>query len=162
VAFRFAVLCLLAAAPAVAQEPKVGRPAPDFTLGGLAGDSAHLAGLRGHPVVVKFWATWCPSCRTEMPELLAARDAHRTDGLVVLTVDSDDKPTHIRSFLATLSGVADLPVLIDANRRVQDRYRIPILPTTVFIDTAGVIRVLHLGALRQSELTEGIDSILPH
>ena len=128
---------------AAAQQPKEGHPAPDFSLLSLRGDSARLSQFRGHPVIVKFWATWCPTCRTEMPELLAARDSNRAAGLVVLTVDSDDKPTHIRSFLATLTGVADLPVLIDPDRRVQDRYRIPLLPTTVFIDTAGVVRVLH-------------------
>jgi len=160
-AHRLSVLCLLAAAPLLGPQPKVGRPAPDFALVGLAGDSVHLASLRGHPVVLKFWATWCPTCRTEMPELIAARDAHRAAGLVVLTIDSDDKPNHIRSFLATLSGVADLPVLLDADRRVQDGYHVPILPTTVFIDTAGVLRVVHAGALRQGELTEGLRSILP-
>ena len=157
-----AVAMMLGHRGASAQAPAVGRPAPDFVLAGLQGDSTRLSQFRGHPIVLKFWATWCPTCRTEMPELLAARDAHRAEGLVIITVDSDDKPQHIRSFLAKLTGVDDLPVLIDPDRRVQDRYRIPVLPTTMFIDTAGVVRVLHLGELRQDELTQGLQSILPH
>lgn len=151
------------AAVAAAQGPQVGHLAPDFALISLRGDSVRLSQFRGHPVVVKFWATWCSTCRTEMPELLAARDSNRTTGLVVLTIDSDDRRiAHIRSFLATLTGVADLPVLIDPDGRVQARYRIPLLPTTVFIDTAGVVRVFDKGAIRQSELLAGLRSILPH
>ncbi len=155
-------ILLLAATPALSsgQQPRTGAPAPDFILPSLGGDTTRLSDYHGHPVVLKFWATWCPTCRTELPELLQAQREHGAEGLVVITVDSDDKPTHIRHFLATIDSAGDLPVLVDRNRRVQDRYRIPLLPTTVFIDSAGVIQGIHAGAIRQAELAEGLRRIM--
>jgi len=158
------LLALLASARlCAAQHPRVGAPAPDFVLVDLHGDSARLSQFRGHAVVLKFWASWCPTCRTEMPELLAARDAHRDVGLVVLTVDSDERPSHISRYLAKIPGVEDLPVLLDGNRRVQDLYRIMLLPTTMFIDSAGIVRGIHAGALEADSLVAGLRDVLePH
>jgi len=145
---------------ALGQRPKVGSPAPDFTLSDLQGDSTRLSQWRGHPVVLKFWASWCPTCRTEIPELLAAREAHVHDGLVVLTVDSDDKASRIPKFLSTIPGSDGLPVLLDPKRRVQGQYRIPLLPTTMFIDSTGVVRGIHAGALSREDLEAGLHAIL--
>ena len=154
-------IAVLAASAAHAQDVKVGQRAPDFTLPILDGDSAHLASLRGHPVVLKFWASWCPTCRTEMPELAAAQAAHGDVGLQVLASNGEETPDKMRKYLARLAMGGGLIVLVDPKAHVSQRYRVMVLPTTVFIDSAGVVRVIHPGAISPTEFADGIRAILP-
>lgn len=74
-----------------AQRVKIGARAPDFSLAVLDGGSTkvRLSQLKGRPVVISFWASWCPPCRKEMPELAAAYTAHRSSGLEVLAVNEE-------------------------------------------------------------------------
>jgi cytochrome c biogenesis protein CcmG/thiol:disulfide interchange protein DsbE len=150
-------MALLAPVSVIAQRVKVGAPAPAFALPTLAGDTVRLDGLRGHPVILKFWASWCPTCRTELPELVSTAAAHHDDGLIVLAIDSDESPAKMQKYLAT---DAALPALVDRDRKVQRAYRIPVLPTTVFVDSAGVVRRVHAGAMQLSDLTDGLRAIL--
>lgn len=158
-------LCLLfasaAAGNAAAQRAKVGEQAPDFVLKNLNGESIQLSAFHGHPTVLKFWATWCPSCRVEMPDLLAARQQWKTEGLVVLAIDSDERPEKMQRWLRANGVDPTLPALIDVGARVQSRYRVPVLPTTVFVDSAGIVRVLHTGIMSHDELIAGLRTILP-
>ncbi len=155
-----AIVVLIAPA-AHGQDVKVGQRAPDFTLSILDGDSAHLAQFRGHPVVLKFWASWCPTCRTEMPELAAAQAAHGDVGLEVLASNGEETPDKMRKYLARLAIGAGLIVLVDPKAHVSQRYRVLVLPTTVFIDSAGVVQVIHPGAISPTEFADGIRAILP-
>jgi thiol-disulfide isomerase/thioredoxin len=154
-----ALLPLLPAA-GTAQRAEVDRPAPPIVLATLSGDTVRLSQFRGHPLILKFWASWCPTCRTEMPELLAARSAHQAEGLAVITIDGDETPAKMRRALVRWQIDSALPVLVDHDRRAQVAYAIPLLPTTVFIDTAGIIRVIHAGAIRADELGAGLRAIL--
>jgi len=90
--------------------PRVGAPAPDFTLRDLDGNQVRLADLRGQKVVVNFWATWCPPCRSEMPDLDRVARESRGEGVVVLTVDQMESPDTVRGYLRELSLGLD-PVL---------------------------------------------------
>jgi peroxiredoxin len=144
-----------------AQAPKVGLPAPAFALATIDGDSVRLSQFRGKPVVLKFWATWCPTCRTEMPELVAARGAQASSGLQVLAINAEDPPARMRRYLTGLSVSHELVTLIDPHSHVGKLYHVPVLPTTMFVDSAGVVRAIHQGAITPVEFADGIRAIIP-
>ncbi|MGH2626945.1 MAG: TlpA family protein disulfide reductase [Anaerolineales bacterium] len=152
---------LLLASVLAAQGAAVGAPAPDFGLRTLVGDSVRLSALRGRPVLVNFWASWCDPCRSEMPEIAAAYARHRETGLEVLAVNLRDQERErdVRRFVAELA--LPFPVLLDDKGRTRRRYRLGAIPTSVFIDTAGVIRVVHPGPMTAEVLNRALDEILP-
>lgn len=112
----------------------VGAVAADFELRSLD-DSAplRLSSLRGKPVLLNFWATWCPPCLRELPDI-AELSAAAGDRYHVVTI-TDDSPTLIRAALA--SRGLELTVLWDAGGAVATRYGVSKLPTTVIIDAEG-------------------------
>jgi cytochrome c biogenesis protein CcmG/thiol:disulfide interchange protein DsbE len=123
---------------------KVGTPAPAFTLPVRGGGSVDLASLRGHVVVVNFWATWCPPCVAEMPSLDRLHRALSRDGLVVLAVSADEDEAALTTFLE--KGGLALKVLRDPGGAVaQGQYRTTGYPETFVIDAAGVIRETYVG-----------------
>jgi len=144
-----------------AQRAEVGQVAPDFRLKLLQGGEATLAQYRGHPVVINFWASWCSPCRTEMPDILAAREAHRDAGLEVLAVNLTDQEVRrqIQPFVTEMQMT--VPILLDERGRVRGTYRLRGVPTTVFVDSAGVVRFINPGPLSSESLARGLQLILP-
>lgn len=155
------LLAWLAPQAGRSQSPEVGQRAPDFGLAVLKGGDVHLSQLRGRPVLINFWASWCAPCRTEMPEIVAAYSAHRATGLEVLAVNLTDQESRsdVRRFVAEMGMT--FPVLLDERGRVRRAYRLRGVPTSVFVDTAGIVRVIHPGPLTSEALAQGLDSILP-
>ena len=151
----------MAASFAQAQEPHPGARAPDLDFKTLDGTRVRLSEFRGHPVVVTFWATWCPPCREEFPALVAAHQRHAADGLRILAVNQRDQETgeaDIRQFLGEFP--VPFPVTLDPRGRSRRAYQLLGLPTTVFIDSAGVIQRILRGPLGASDLDRGIAAIL--
>lgn len=151
-------------APAGAQpanrpaEPAVGHPAPDFTLTALDGTAFKLSELRGTPVVLNFWATWCGPCQRELPALQTA--AERYDGQVVVAgVDQGENAETVQAFVDDLQ--LTFPIPMDAEQDVGQRYNIKGLPTTFFIDGEGIIRRVWAGEMNSVTLAESITPILP-
>jgi cytochrome c biogenesis protein CcmG/thiol:disulfide interchange protein DsbE len=140
----------LAAAPA----PVVDAPAPDFSLPDLIGRELTLSELRGTPVILNFWATWCEPCREELPLLNQVAGEHRDD-LAVLAVNTGESAAEIRLFVEPLA-LASLRLVSDPSGAVRDRYLVRGLPTSFFLDAAGIVRRIKIGTLSTSE----IDSIL--
>ena len=138
---------LLAASPVRAGVPGatglgVDRPpkpivAPDFSLPTLAGGAVSLSALRGRVVLLHFWASWCPPCRQEFPELTAMAARHPKQ-LTLLAVDADNSDADGAAHFVATHGIV-LPIAIDAKGSVHNRYGIRALPTTYLIDRHGNI-----------------------
>ena len=153
------VLLVVGASGAVAQQP--GTPAPEIELKTLDGTEIRLSEFRGHPAIVVFWTTWCPSCREEFPALVAAQERHREAGLKVLGVnglDQERRRSDVETFIAETG--ATFPVVLDARGRYRRAYRLFGQPTTLFIDAAGVIRKVVTGPVSPAQLEQGLTEIL--
>jgi peroxiredoxin len=133
----------------------VGTAAPDFKLTGLSGEYMRLSQFRGQPVLLTFAATWCPDCRAETPVLQGLHIRHPE--LAILTVDSKESPEIVQSFVNKF-GVT-YPVLLDTDGAVSDQYRIFAIPTGLFIDAEGIIRVKVIDNLTARLLAEKLPLI---
>ena len=117
-------------------QPLTGKPAPDFTLTSLSGQRATLSELRGRVVLLDFWATWCPPCRTAMPHLEKLRQEFAQKGLTVLGVTTEDADTvgpFIREHKITF------PILLDPDGVAARAYRVTGIPRSLIIDREGKV-----------------------
>jgi peroxiredoxin len=137
---------------------EVGTPAPDFTLTTLNGQSVTLSAYRGRPVMLNFWATWCPYCRGQIPYLIEASDEMTKKGLEFFTVSREEEAT-IREFMQK-EGYA-FTVAVDPDSAVWGSYHIGGIPHTFFIDSDGIIRSTHVGAFKDtSQVLDELQKIL--
>lgn len=144
----------------IAPAPQPGEEAPAFVLSDLQGEEVTLAQFRGQPVILNFWATWCAPCIFEMPELQAAYEAHRDDGLVVLGLNRDEAQPTVADFLANDLDVAvDFPILLDDHALVSDSYGVLNLPTTYFVDGDGLVSAVHRGPLTLEQIEAFLDEM---
>ena len=117
-------------------QAKVGKRAPAFTAKRLDGNGKlSLASLRGHPVVLNFWASWCAPCKREAPSLEQTYRQYRKQGLVVLGVDYTDATSDARAFVAK-RGLT-FPIVRDGNGVIGTRYGLSGVPETFVIDRRG-------------------------
>ena len=136
----------------------VGDLAPDFQLQSLDGQTLSLGSLRGKPVLLNFWATWCSPCVFEMPLLQEIYEEYSEKGLVMAAVDIGESPSKVEGFLQ--SRGLSLPVLMDSKAKVAGKYNIAAIPTTFFIDKDGIIRDKKIGAFtRKAEIEKGLNRI---
>jgi len=125
--------------------PRRGFAAPDFTLDTLEGSPLTLSDLRGRPVMLNLWASWCLPCRVEMPAIERVFQRHREDGLLVvgLNVTAQDSEAAARLF-AQEFGLS-FPIVLDRDGTASARYELMGLPSTYFIDRGGIIREVIIG-----------------
>jgi peroxiredoxin len=149
------------------QHALLGQPAPDFTMDRLdGGEPVSLSGLKGKPVVLNFWATWCPPCRLEMPWLQNAYNAHQAEGLTVLAVDAGEKvpPDMVHDQVARFVEDAGLtfPMLLGDNTyEVQKQWSVLGLPATFLVDSEGKVVDFHGGAFpNQATFEDWLQAIL--
>jgi cytochrome c biogenesis protein CcmG, thiol:disulfide interchange protein DsbE len=143
---------------ALAAEPAVGRPAPDFTLNTVAGETLQLSALRGQPVVLNFWATWCGPCQREMPVLESA--SQRFAGEVAFVgVDQGEESEVVAEYIESMGVTFSIP--LDPDFAVGNRYNVQGMPITYFVDADGIIRHLWVGEMNAVVLAEGIAKIWP-
>ena len=156
---RVTAISFLVSAPLAAQT--VGDTAPAFTLKTLDGNPVSLSDFKGHPVVINFWATWCPPCRDEMPVMVEAHRAHRDSGLIILAVNGRDQETStraVRRFVAEFQ--ISFPVLLDEHGNVRKRYKLRGLPTSVFIGADGLVRGVIIGPFTPTTFESHLNEIL--
>jgi cytochrome c biogenesis protein CcmG/thiol:disulfide interchange protein DsbE len=116
--------------------PKIGGPAPTFTVPRVdSPGSIDLAALRGKPVVLNFWASWCVPCKGEAKMLESAWQQYRSRGVVFIGVDYHDVTSDAKTFLER-HGVT-YPTVKDGSGRIADRYGVSAVPETYFIDRKG-------------------------
>lgn len=138
----------------------VGDTAYDFSLQDLDGNTHTLSDLRGQPVIINFWATWCAPCRIEMPELQAAFERYEDDGLVILALDNDESPDAVRSFFYDEMDLTFTP-LLDDGADVSDQYSVFNFPSTYFINAEGKVTAIHLGPMVESQIDGYMANTLP-
>lgn len=137
-------------AAGLASAPEEGYIAPDFTLKDLEGNTVNLEDLRGKVVFINFWASWCPPCRAEMPEIEAVHQEYRDRGVVVLGVDISEPENTVRQYIQ--QGGFTWTILMDSTGEVARDYRITAIPTSFFLDREGIIRVVKVGAMTKREM----------
>jgi thiol-disulfide isomerase/thioredoxin len=120
--------------------------APDFTLVDLEGNSVSLSDYRGTPVMVNFWATWCPPCRAEMPLIQEFQDRY-ADEFVVLAVNGGETVQEVEAFV-TEQGL-NMVFLLDPEFAVAEQFRVRGFPTSIFITAEGVAEKVHVGELNE-------------
>ncbi len=135
----------------------VGYTAPDFALTTADGETVRLSELRGQPLVLNFWATWCGPCRAEMPALLRLEEEHAGRARVI-GVNQGESAETITAFANELN--VDYPLLLDPGHAINRQYGVRGLPTTLFIDADGVIRDQIVGAASEAVLAAKLGALL--
>ncbi len=138
----------------------IGQAAPNFELQNLDGQSVSLNDLKGKPVLINFWATWCGPCVSEMPYIQEIYDEWSGKGLILLAINIGDSSSEAEQFLQNHN--LSLPVLLDTGKVVARRYNIRGIPTTFFIDKDGIIQEKIIGAFTSKAPIENrLDKIMP-
>lgn len=141
--------------PALMQE---GNQALDFELASLDGGNVALSDYQGNIIIMNMWATWCPPCRAEMPELDQFYQAHKADGLVVLAVNGRESESTVRPFIEANNFT--FPVLLDIDGEVGRQYMARSFPTTYVIDRNGRIHHVKVGQISEQELEQIVSPLI--
>ena len=136
----------------------IGSAAPPFALVDLDGNPVSLAELRGRPVIVNFWASWCAPCVEEIPELQAALAEYRSEGLAIIGIVYSDRSEAAREFMARMGG--GWPSVMDPGGEVARDYGIYGPPESFFVDREGIIRGRQIGQLSPGDLERQLATIL--
>jgi thiol-disulfide isomerase/thioredoxin len=158
---RLLVVLSLAGCAGAGGEParvEVGLEAPAYAARDLKGDSVSLALLRGKPVLLNVWATWCLPCKDEIPYLEKLHGEHAAKGLQIVgvSIDARGDEEKIQSFAREFR--MSYPIWRDPDERVNTRFLAIGVPSTYLIDRDGVLRWKHLGTLRPT--TAGFQAAL--
>lgn len=125
--------------------PRQGFVAPDFNLQTPEGESIELSDLRGQPVLINLWTSWCPPCRAEMPALQRVYEAYQDQGFEVLAVNATNQDSRQEALDFAQELGLTFPILLDTTGKVSGLYQLRSLPTSFFIDSQGVIQEVVIG-----------------
>jgi len=152
--FRSVTLTASASGPA----PKEGQPAPEFSVPLLDGSTFRLSDYRGQAVWVNFWATWCPPCRAEMPDIQEVYQAYREQGLRVVALSIGEGRGDVQAYVNKTGLTFDIG--LDSDTAVSAQYRIVGIPTHFFVDRDGVLREIRIGALNKKGMEKRVSQLL--
>ena len=135
---------------------RVGQPAPDWTQPTSTGSRISLHSLRGSPIYLNFFATWCPPCNEEAPSINALAKKYASRGLRVVGVDELEDRAKATSFVRKYGLV--YPAVVD-DGTLQGQYRVNGLPVHVFIDRDGVVKRIVVGEMTASQIATAIQRL---
>lgn len=138
-------------------EPK--QTAPDFILKSLQDENVQLSGYKGKKVMINFWATWCPPCRVEIPELnkFYENKNENEEILAVNLTTTETNASGIQGFVQDYS--MNFPILLDESGTVSQTYMAASIPTSYFIDSNGHVYYKHTGPLTESQVRDIFDDM---
>lgn len=137
--------------------PVIGKPAQDFTATTVTGEKISLSQYRGHPVWLTFGATWCAACRAEIPDIEAAYERAKGNGLVVIAVFISENPQTVQGYGQRVG--LTFPLVPDPDTTIASAYRVLGIPVHFFIDRDGVLRVSNTGTMSPSRMDAAIGEI---
>ncbi|WP_239454413.1 TlpA family protein disulfide reductase [Bacillus suaedaesalsae] len=138
---------------ALTEGPLLQKAAPDFELLTLNGDTVKLSDFKGKKVFINFWATWCPPCRDEMPEI--EEFSHSNEDVVVLAINlrnTERSDENVQKYIQ--EGNYTFNVLLDKKGEVANQYKVLTLPTTFFVNTNGIIQYKFVGPLTIDKMND--------
>jgi DsbE subfamily thiol:disulfide oxidoreductase len=138
----------------------IGEPAPEFTLTDLNGKMVSLREYKGRYVILNFWATWCPSCVSEMPFLQEIYNKEKDKGITVIGIDYNEDQEKVKKFLSKY-GIT-FTILMDNNLKVSKDYGVVGLPVTFLIDSEGRIKKKFRGELTEEIYNKYLKSEISH
>ena len=136
---------------------KKGNKAPNFELETLDGETVSLEDYLGEKIILNFCATWCPPCRTEMPDMQKFHSETGATILAVNLIETEKSEDGVREFLEEY-GVT-FTVLADADTRVSTLYNASALPTSYLINTKGEVHNIAIGALTYEMMVQAFDEM---
>lgn len=137
---------------------RIGQPAPNFVVETLRGEPFELASVAGRPVWINVWASWCPPCRAEMPDVDDVQRQASGEGLVFLAMNDGEPTEAVASYIANTGY--DLPIGLDRDQRFVDQYKVLGLPTHIFIGADGTLEGVRVGSMTRAEMEEATRSLL--
>ncbi len=137
--------------------PRVGAPAPDFTLTSLDGKPVSLSDFRGKRVILNFFATWCPHCRAETPTLVSYYNDMANQNIVIVAVNLGEGKDKVAAYQKEFN--VTFPLLLDDTGEVGRMYYVSSIPLNIFIDAQGVIRSGYVGEIDRDTLQKNIDGL---
>ena len=140
----FKGLALVAVCASAALAASSSGPAPGFKLSGRGGKTIDLAQYKGQVVMINFWATWCGPCRQEMPLLEDIYKKYKPMGFTLVGVNVEPDAKGAEAWLTKQKPVS-FPIAFDTESKVSKMYKVAGMPSTVFVDRKGNIRVMHKG-----------------
>jgi len=129
----------------------------DFKLKDLNGKEMSLSDLKGKKVFLNFWATWCPPCKEEMPEIQKLYEETKNSGVVIVAVEIGEPLITVKSFID--SNKYSFKILLDSDQGVSSKYNIASIPTSYFIDVDGNIISKKIGGMNIDEMRSYIKAI---
>jgi len=138
--------------------PRMGKEAPDFQVRTLDGTSVSLSDYRGQPVWISFWATWCPPCRAENPDIQEVYEKYQADGLVILALSIGEETGTVQSYVER-TGLT-YTIGLDQDTAIAARYRIVGIPTHYFVDRDGILREWRIGSMSKKTMEKNVGKIL--
>lgn len=138
---------------------EVGNVAPDFELQTLEGKSITLSSLKGKKVILNFWASWCPPCRQEMPDMEKFSKENNNGEIEILAVnltDAEKSRADVPTFMKS-NGIT-FPVVLDEKGKVGQLYNISSIPASFIIDSKGVIQKKLVGPMTYESMKSMLDA----